>query len=291
MFTRNKVIPLLLLFFLFIGLTCFIYTFLPVIEHWHDIFRPAALNLLKLENPFNVEKFFNPPWALAFILPFALLPERLGNALYAATSLFGFGYAAYRFGAKPVAIIAFLTLPFTLYNAVQVNVDWLVVIGATLPPQIGLFLVLLKPQLGIFIAFYWFVQIWREEGWKSVLKVFSPVLLAFILSFVIFGNYFTKAGFLFLAKNKNFWPYSLPIGLVFLIFSLLKKKPGLSLSSSPFLAPYIQSYSWPIGLIGLFPNQYAFYLATIGLWVIFSVKFQWMWDLFSSFFNYPGFSK
>ncbi|NMB55475.1 MAG: hypothetical protein GYA15_12305 [Leptolinea sp.] len=157
---RTFLICFSLLFFFLAILVYFVY---PVQEHWQSIFRPAALEILHFRNPYTVEKFFNPPWALLPIIPFAVLPERLGNALWAATSIATLGFVFKKLGASWLLTLAFLLLPFTLYNMVQVNIDWIVALGFLLSPRWALFLILLKPQIGGLLAIYWGIEAWKRE--------------------------------------------------------------------------------------------------------------------------------
>ena len=210
--------------------------------------------------------FFNPPWALIPIIPFAILPEQLGHALLGAFTLFSFAYVALQYDAKLLTLIFFLSMPLTLYNAVQLNVDWLMAWGLLLPPQLGLFFVLVKPQLGVFLAFYWFIEALKSGGAKHVFKVFAPVSIAFLLSFALFGNYFQRATVVFNESDKTFWPASIPVGLAILIISFRTKKAELSLSASLLLSPYIQPYSIPLAIFGLLPDQLMTNVFLFGLW-------------------------
>lgn len=252
---------------LFFAVTAFIFSAFPMRHHWYEIFRPAALALAGLKDPYSVQNFFNPPWALIPVIPFALLPERIGFALLGSTTLFAFGYVARRMGASWLVTVAFLLLPHTLYNAIQVNVDWLVAIGFLMPPQIGLFFVLIKPQIGFFIALFWLVEAWRKGGFREVVRVFMPVSIAFLISFVVFGPYFMKSEGMILQEGKSFWPWSIPIGLVLLFLSLKFRKLGPSILAGPFLSPYTQPYTWPLALLGLFPNKIFMLLGVIFLWI------------------------
>lgn len=93
--------------------------------------------------------------ALLPILPLALMPPDVGRAAFLLLSLAGFGYAAFKLGAK------------------------------LLPA--GAFLVVVDPQIGSMVALFCLVESWRKGGWREVLRVFWPVSLALLLSFALFG--------------------------------------------------------------------------------------------------------
>ena len=246
-----------------------IYKIFPIHSHWAEIYRPATLHLLAGKNPYIIEGFLNPPWALIPLIPMAILPERVGNALLGTITIIAFGYTAHKLGAKPLTIILFLTLPVTLYNIIQVNVDWLVGLGLLLPPQLGLFFVLLKPQIGIFIALYWLYQAWESGGIKEVFKIFSPVTFAFLLSLIIFGGFVQKSAVVFHDPNLTYWPESISAGFVVFALAFRMKKANLSITAAPLLTPYIQPYSLPLAAFGLLPDSRLTNLFLIGLWAIY----------------------
>lgn len=255
---------------IFLGITGIIYWLYPVRQHWTGIFRPAAIELLHLHNPYIIENFFNPPWALLPVIPYALLPIRLGNALWAATTIFCLGFTARKMGANWLITIGFLTLPFTLYNVLQVNVDWLVALGFLLPPRWGLFLLLLKPQIGAFLALFWVIEAWRNGGVKQLAYTFGPVAVTFLISFVIFGVYLTKSRHMVSddINNPNLWPFSIPVGLILLVISYRSHKSNLSITASPMLTPYIMPYSLPLAIFGLIPDQWMAGAGIVGMWLM-----------------------
>src|SRR5690606_38971700 len=67
------------------------------------------------------------------------------------------------------------------------NIDWLPLVGFVLPPQIGLFFILIKPQMGLAVALFWLVEAWREGGLREVIRVFGPVGAALALSLALYG--------------------------------------------------------------------------------------------------------
>jgi len=265
--------------FLFFFLSHFIYVTYPVLEHWKMIFRPAALELINFRNPYLVPKFFNPPWVLIPIIPFALLPEKLGNAFWAALSILGLGFTFRKMGANWYLTICFLLNPFTLYNMVQVNIDWIVAIGFILPPQWGLLLVMIKPQIGGFLALYWAIISWKNGGAREIWRVFGPVFILFLLSFIIFGNYFAKAEFMitYFGDKQTLWPFSIPIGLALFVVAIRDKKFKLSIATAPMLSTYIQPYSFPLALYGLLPDSWITGAGLLGLWLmIYDPRFDYI---------------
>lgn len=254
-------------------MTWFWYSYMPMLSHWPTIFRPAIYNIFSFQTPYTDPLFYSPPWALIPLMPFALLPERLGWALLASTTFFAFAYAAYKLGAKWYLILAMLLLPQTLYNGLQVNVDWLVALGFLMPPKIGLLFIMMKPQLGLPLALFWLIEAWRDGGWRKVSSTLWPISAAFLISFTFFGFYLLGSNRLILLEGKTFWPFSIPFGFALLTLSIKNRKPGHAIASAPFVSPYIQGYSLPFALLGLLPST---------RWTITGIATLWLYQFYAS---------
>ena len=209
--------------------------------------------MLSGQSPYAVASFYNPPWVLLPLIPIALLPERIGVVLLSMAYLGSFIFVARRLGAKPLTTLLLITFPNFVFGLSFANIDWMVALGLILPPQIGLFLVLAKPQIGIALAIYWLVEAWRQDKIKTVVKVFAPVGVAFVISLLLYGLWPLRPQYF--AANSSLWPMSIPIGLVLLIGAIRNRKKGLAIVASPFLSPYVGVQSWSVSILGLLPYQ------------------------------------
>jgi len=237
---------------------------------WIDYFRPAALEMLAGRSPYTVEGFVNPPWLLIPLLPIALLPEKVGGAVMFVLLLGAFGYTAYRLKAKPLAMLAIILSAPVVYSLRYAQTDGLAALGFVLPPQIGLFFVLAKPQAGLAVALFWLVEAWREGGVKRVARTFAPVTLAYLLSFAIYGIWLTRGmGSIGLDCNISFWPTSLPIGLILLVHALRHRRFHTSIIAGPFFSPYLAIHSWSTALLGLAPSTSEAVVASVATWIWF----------------------
>lgn len=235
---------------------------------WENFFKPATLALLSGESPYSVPGFYSPPWVLLPFIPLALLPTNLGGAIIFVLNLLSFGFVAYRMGAKPLTMVILIFSPHVIAGSFAANVDWIAILGFLLPPQIGLFFVLLKPQIGLGVAIFWLVEAWRRGRIKEVVKVFAPVTAAYLLSFGIFG--FWPGRYLELPEsvwNTSMFPYSIAVGLVLLGLAIKNRSLNCSITASPFLSPYVAWYTWPVAILGLLPSQILVWLAVAGLWL------------------------
>jgi hypothetical protein len=236
---------------------------------WKGAFRPAVFRMLSGQSPYG-HAVFNPPWVFILLIPFALLSPPLGAAAIFTSGLFFSAWAAIRIGAKPGVAVAFALSPLVIGNASNGNIDWMVMLGATLPPQFGLFLVLAKPQIGAGIVLFWLIEAWRDGGWRRVLWVFGPVGLAFPLSFALYGLWPLKA-FGMMGTNPyifSAWPYSIPFGIALLIHAIRSRTIKPAIVASPLITPYIMLDSWSIAMFGIVNTQLEFWITWVFLWIL-----------------------
>lgn len=246
---------------------------LPQGVDWHLAFRPAALELASGRSPYRVEGFFNPPWALLPLVPIALLPENLGRAILTLAGILCFAFTAWRLGGQPLSTALFLLSPPVLHCLLNANIDWLAVLGFVLPPQIGLFFVTAKPQVGIMAVIYWLANAWRKGGMREVTRVFGPLLLATAASLVLFGPWPLRAGQeVSLWWNASLWPMSIPVGLVLLVAALRTRRIEFAMGASPCLSPYVLLHSWSGALIALVRSPLELTAATVGLWILVIIR-------------------
>jgi hypothetical protein len=249
-----------------------IYFVFPAGKDWETILRPAASAFVNGKSPY-VGGFYNPPWALLPLLPLLLLSPKFGSAILSITNLLTFGFVSYRLGAKPLALAIIVFSPPVIYGVLDPNFDWLVALGLILPPQIGLFFILVKPQLGSILVIFWFVEAWRQGSLRQVIKVFSPVAIVFVFSLILYGFWPLRSSDLYnVGWNASVWPASVPIGIVLAVSAIRRLNKRLAIIASPFLSPYVAAYSLSIPVLGLLPAQLETIAAVIGLWV-----FQLLW--------------
>lgn len=235
---------------------------------WKETFYPAARALLNGGNPYEVPTFRNAPWTILLIAPFALFSETTGGILFFIASIFLYAWAAIRLQASRLALIAFLLSPPVVYGMRMLNVDVFVLIGFTLPAQFGLFLVLIKPQMGAAMIPFWLVRAFKQGGVRDVVVTFAPVTLVSILSFLLFGNWLSgrQADLLDSFWNASLWPWAIPIGVVLTALSLRDLRADFAMAASPFLSPYLAYHSWVSVLAGLIRRDFELTIAVAAMW-------------------------
>lgn len=229
-------------------------------------YRTAALRFGQGISPYLYDFYFNPPWTLLPLLPFALLPAKLGSAMVATIGLFVYALIARHFGTGKLALVIFLLSPPVLYDLYATNINWLAFSGVLMPPWLGLFFVMSKPQVGIGIACYWLVEAWRIGGWRQVLRTFAPVTAAYLISFAIYGFWFRNFSVMTTAPyNMSLGPAGIVLGALILGLAIYRRQMKYAVASSPLFSPYFNYHSWSNILIGLMPNPWLLLLADFAL--------------------------
>jgi len=256
-------LPILLLFTIF----------LPPATDWSNYFRPAAFEFINGRSPYTVEGFINPPWILIPMLPLLLLPESLSRAILALGMIISFVFVSKKMGANLVGSVFLLLSPPVIQLFIDGNIDWIVTLGFVLPPQIGLFFIALKPQLGMFLVIYWLFSAWRSGGIREVFRVFTPFLLVLLVTFLVYGFYpQNHIEHLAWRGNTSLWPLSIPIGLALFVYSFRKMDPNFSILASPCFSPYMILHSWVGVLLVLSRYTWEFAASVIGLWIIVIIR-------------------
>ena len=240
---------------------------------WYVTFRPALLASLRGESPYSISSFFSIPWVLVLYAPFALLPAPFDLIVIVLCGVIATGYVAHRLGAKPYIIALLLTTPQFLWGTIYGNNDWMVALGFVLPPQIGLFFILAKPQIGAPVALFWLVEAWRCGRLIEVVRVFWPVSLTVLACLLIYRGellHMTDASTVY--WNLARFPYLVPVGLILLWRAIRGRKINKAIMAGPFLSPYIGAQSLPVALLGLLPDQTESIIVILSLWVVWFLR-------------------
>jgi hypothetical protein len=267
----RKVAVLLLLTLILLP---FLYVSLPHGLDWHDTYRPAALAVLHGQSPYTVAIYYAAPWAAWLLIPIAVLPTVLGQMMIFLAGVAAYTYIALQFGAKPISLLLFLSSAAVIGCLINGNIEWLPLLGAVLPPQLGLIFLAIKPQVGIGLGLYWLVLIWRERGFREVAITFAPVTLLLLLSFLLYGLWplrFSQT-VAWSSDNVTLFPYGVGLGLVILVQALQTRDSRASLASGPFFSPYVIHFTWACMLVYLLQKPKLLLFAVIALWVPIVIK-------------------
>ena len=239
---------------------------LPPAIDWDRHYGPAVEALVAGRSPYEGTGFVNPPWALLPLLPFAAEPVA-GRAALFVLSLGAYALVAVHLDASPVALGVFLVSPPVLHTLLNGNVEWLVLLGLLLPPRWGLFLVLVKPQVGAGVALWWVTEAGRDGGWRGIWTTTWPVTLALVVSFLLFGPWpLRAAGHPGQGWNASLWPWSLPVGVGLLVYGVWTRDRRAALAAAPFCSPYVLLHAWTGAVLALVGRTWVLALVVAGLW-------------------------
>jgi hypothetical protein len=221
---------------------------LNLIPIWYDqeaTFTQAAANVL---NPYALPRFMYPPWTAIPLIPFGVPPLSLHLSVLLQTSLYFFllVWVIYKFGGSYRAVLIALTSFFALDNGLELNIEWMVMIGLLVPPAFSGFFLLTKPQiaLGVMVSYS------RRDFVRAVMLILALMLISFLL----WGEWLTKAYAALsthtLGASFNLAPSALmPFPVSYLIGAFLmwrafrRRDAILSIQAWLFFVPYITFYS------------------------------------------------
>lgn len=243
--------------------------YLPVGLDWRDTYRPAALAMLNGESPFSVEIYYAAPWALVLLMPFAMMPYEIGRAGVFVLGLAAFAYVGYRMGARRWTMALFLCSAAVVGCLNNGNIEWMPLLGIVLPPQFGLILLAVKPQVGVGLAFFWLFIIWKRDGFLVTARTFAPVTILMLISFAVYGPWPLRFGqtIAWSADNTSLGWYGMALGWALLARSIRKGDEGMALASGPLLSPYVLQFTWSAVLVYLLRRPVELAGAVAILWV------------------------
>jgi hypothetical protein len=244
---------------------------------FRDYFLPAARLAIRGEDPYSIEGFYNPPWMLLFVLPFSWLPDQTAQNAYIATALIVMAYALRKIGASTVdGILAMVSVPFVSIITFG-NVEWLILFGAILPPWLGVFFVMMKPQIGLGVFIYWAIEAYTRDKERGLVRLLIPLMTVTIISFLLFG--FWPIHMLGATDRANdfgintaTFPWMVPIGFLLLDKAWRSKKAHNGLVVAPCWSPYLMGASWFGAFVALIGNTKLLLLAVFLSWIGMYVK-------------------
>jgi hypothetical protein len=157
-----------------------------------------------------------------------------------------------------------------MHSLLNANIDWMVIFGFTLPPQVGLFFISVKPQMGSVVAVFWLCEAWRKGRAREVVRVFAPFTMVLLLSFVVFGFYPREWVTVEMDQwwNASLWPMSIPIGLTLAVAAIYRRRVQFAMAASPLLSPYVLFHAYSGALSALAGYTVEMVTAVIGLWIL-----------------------
>jgi hypothetical protein len=242
---------------------------------WIVYYKPAIIEMFSGSSPYTVAGYHNAPWTLIILAPLALLPDKIAAAVTSMLHPIIISLIVFRFGAKPLQALMIAFSGPSVLAMIKINYEWVPLLGLVLPPWLGLFFITTKPQTAGMLAIYWLFDSWQRGGIYDVIKTFSPISVITLLSFVVYGPWLFESGDL-LSKhyNTSIFPWGIPVGLVVLVYSIIRKNKEVSVAASPLLSPYVNSHSWIAVLIGAINKPRILPFVFVVSWVLIIIFFR-----------------
>lgn len=247
---------------------------------WSTILRPATLAFWQLRNPYHTIGNLGPPWLFVLLAPIAALPVDLGGVVLFWLNLATWVIVSKKLGTGGVLnVLAVVTSPMVVNGLLARNVDFLVMWGLLLPPELAVFFLTIKPQVGGAALVYLAVQEYRRGGIRRLVRIFLVPCSISVLSFLAYGLRFSDArGSLDVPWNASpliplGWP-SLVVGLCVFGCALARRDSHdgarISMAATPFFCPYVGTQSWVSLLPALMKSKilYVMWAITWG-WIAF----------------------
>jgi hypothetical protein len=247
---------------------------------WSTVLRPATLAFFRLRNPYHAIGSLGPPWLFVILAPLAILPPALGAIIIFWLNLGTWVFVTKKLGLGSLLnLLAVVTSPMVINGLLARNVDFLVIWGLLLPPEVAVYFLALKPQVGAGAMAYLALTVYRTRGFRGLLRVFLLPCLVSALTFLAYGLKASDAkGTLGMPWNASpvillGWP-SLLIGAILFTCAIMRHSPAegarISMAATPFFCPYVGTQSWISCLPALMRSK-ALYI----MWVI-----TWGWIVY-----------
>ncbi len=200
-------------------------------------FYRAGQALLAGGNPYSVSGYYNPLSVAVLLAPLSLLPFEIAYRIHAGLAFALYCVALWRLSGR--MLFAMLLAPFVWMTVFYGNLEYMVMLGAALPASVGIWLVPVKPQIGLIVFILMVIELWRAHRARSLL-VLTPFAIMLAFSFAL-GMRRTPIE---QAWNISVWPYGLFPGVLLATYAIWKHDRKIGLVAAPLLAPYMTPYSW-----------------------------------------------
>ena len=186
--------------------------------------------------------YYNPPWTAVLLLPFLLIPERLGWAVFSTSTLFITMALTSRWLKNQNVIIPILAIlsPPTIQIIIHGQIDAFIVATVFLPYTAWPLTALMKPQTGIALL----AGIPRAK-WLSTAVISGTVFLISLCIFDLWPMKVLQSNVAEQSNNvwKNIWPYPLAAGCAATALGIRNHDERWLVIASPFLFPYASLHS------------------------------------------------
>jgi hypothetical protein len=228
------------------------------------VFYQAATALRNGQNPYTFD-FHNPIYTLIVFLPISLLPERTAMVVNAAITVGASWLVFQRLSRSPLTASLALCSQPVFMMLLTGNVDWLPLLAGVLPPVIGVWFALVKPQVGLVLAVVLWWQVCRQNKRRGVWLLVA-LSSALALSLALGMRWQSMIA---IQWNLSLFPWGLPFGL-WLAWRAWRQKNdrAVALAAAPFLSPYVAIQSWAAALPWLTRWRWLLLAGVVVSWLV-----------------------
>lgn len=221
-----------------------------IVEPWGDQrtnFTQAPNNL---DDPYQTPGYTLPPWTAVMLLPFSLMPLNIAVLTQMMIYFGALGAMVHQFGGTLRTLVISLSTFISFIVSLEMNIDWLPVIGLLMPAAFSGIFIFIKPQivLGVYLSY----------PRKALLRMVAVLSAVVLFSFLIWGFWpidMWEAIERYTLRDDYFEPFnlaplvrltpfiSIPIGIALGWIAFRRRDPVLSILAWFFFVPYIPFYS------------------------------------------------
>ena len=215
---------------------------------WGDQYNIYTRLDQHVANPYELPGYNNVPWPAVLVAPLALLPFEWSVLAQMVLYFVLLALLVYRFGGGWRVVLLVLTSSLAYDTALEINLEWIVVIGLLVPPVASGPFLLVKPQIALGA---WFGYRWRDMLWGGVI-VLVVMLLALLIwpgwpqgmlaaiSNNILGEWGNRVN---IALSKLLpWPLTWAVGLALAWLAFRRRDVILGVLAWQFFVPYTTFY-------------------------------------------------
>ncbi len=240
----------------------------------YNFFKPLGENLA---DPYSFTLFPYVPWTAVIFYPLALLPVRVAVPVQMVLYFVLLTLLIFRYGGRWWMVLLVLTSSLAYDTALEINLEWVTVIGLLVPPVLSGPFLLVKPHqaLGAWLAYRW-----RDILWSSVL-----VFVIMAVSLVIWPNWVADMLTAWFNNTLGSWgarvniavsqliprPISWGIGLALAYFAFRRKDVVIGVVAWQFFVPYTTFYGlMPVFALVATRWPWAALVISLAAWVPYS---------------------
>ncbi len=221
-------------------------------------------------SPYSITGFFSPLHLLLYAAPLSTLPYALAYRLNAFISALTLLLIFYRLAHGRLSFLLLMcAAPWLIFVTWYGQVEWLVMLGLFVNPIAGVFLLMLKPQIGWLAALLLLARMPRRQAALCL----AGLALIFSASFIagMRWGYALNGGW-----NTAAFPLTAIIALPIVLYAIRYHRLDMALSVAPALAPYVGPQSWIVLIAWLSRYRWALIIFAVLSWAL---LFAWRWKI------------